>query len=137
MTIKVEKIKQFSVFLPNKPGVLSRLYSLFAQRGIGILGISSEMSDDSGLVRLALPKDADGSGVLSKAGLSSVEASVLLIEVEDHTDQLLRTVEALSAGKINITTVYGTSAPNARTARMILAVENTDKALGVLQALQG
>ena len=133
--MKIEKIKQFSVFMPNKPGALSRFIALFAERGINILGIASEVRDDSGLVRVALPDDVDGSAILSKAGVSSVESSLLSVELDDRPGQLQRVSQALADGKINITTVYGTSVPGAEKARILLAVQNTDKALDILEAL--
>jgi hypothetical protein len=111
--VKVEKIKQFSVFMPNKPGALSRLVALFAEKKVNILGIASEVSAESGLVRIALANDTDASSILSRAGFSSVETHILSIELDDQPGQLLRVSDALAEGKINITTVYGTSSPGA------------------------
>ena len=50
--------------MPNKPGALTRLAALFAEKGINILGIASEVRDDSGLVRIALENDAAVSAIL-------------------------------------------------------------------------
>jgi hypothetical protein len=133
--VKVEKIKQFSVFMPNKPGALSRLVTLFAEKGINILGIASEVSAESGLVRIALANDSDASAILSKAGFSSVETQILAVELDDQPGQLLLISEALAQGKVNITTVYGTSSPGAATSRILIAVQNTDKALELLEAM--
>jgi hypothetical protein len=133
--MKVEKIKQFSVFMPNKPGALSRLVTLFAEKSVNILGIASEVSAESGLVRIALTNDSDASSILSKAGFSSVETNILSVELDDKPGQLLRIADALAQGKINITTVYGTSSPGAATTRILIAVQNTDKALELLEAM--
>ena len=133
--MKVEKIKQFSIFMPNKPGVLSRLAALFAEKHINILGIASEVRDDSGLVRIALPHEADVSAILSQAGFSSVETSVISVEVDDQPGQLLKVTAALAEAKINITTVYGTAVSGAKTARILINAQNTDKALSILETL--
>jgi hypothetical protein len=133
--VKVEKIKQFSVFMPNKPGALSRLVTLFAEKGVNILGIASEVSAESGLVRIALANDSDASSILSRAGFSSVETHILSVELDDQPGQLLKVSDALAEGKINITTVYGTSSPGAKTSRILIAVQNTDKALELLEAM--
>lgn len=133
--MRVEKLKQFSIFMPNRPGALARLAELFSAEGINILGIASEVRDDSGLVRIALPPDADVSAVLSRAGFSSVETHILSVEVDDRHGELFRVTEALAQAKINITTVYGTAVDGARTARILVAVQNADKALEVLQTL--
>jgi hypothetical protein len=133
--VRVHKIKQFSVFMPNKPGALTRLAALFAEKGINILGIASEVRDDSGLVRIALENDAEVSAILSQAGFSSVETHILSVEVDDKPGELLRVAAALAEGKINITTVYGTSVAGAKTSRILIAAQNTDKALQVLESL--
>lgn len=121
--------------MPNKPGALSRLVTLFAEKGINILGIASEVSAESGLVRIALANDSDASAILSKAGFSSVETQILAVELDDQPGQLLLISEALAQGKVNITTVYGTSSPGAATSRILIAVQNTDKALELLEAM--
>lgn len=133
--MKVEKLKQFSIFMPNRPGALARLAELFAREKIDILGIASEVRDDSGLVRIALPADADVSSVLSKAGFSSVETFILSIEVNGRHGELFRVAAALAEAKINITTVYGTAVGGAQAARILVAVQNADKALEVLRTL--
>ncbi len=133
--MRVHKIKQFSVFMPNKPGALTRLAALFSEKGINILGIASEVRDDSGLVRIALENDAEVSSILSSAGFSSVETHILSVEVDDKPGELLRVAAALADGKINITTVYGTSVEGAKTSRILIAAQNTDRALEILEKL--
>ena len=132
--MKVETLKQFSVFLPNKPGALSRLAKLFADAGVNLLGIASEVRDDSGMVRIAVGQDKDVSAVLSKAGFASVESKLLSVVVADKPGELLRVSVALAEGGVNITTVYGTSL-DGQSCRILFAAENTEKALEVLARL--
>lgn len=131
--MKVEILKQFSVFMPNRPGALSSLVKLFAERGINILGLASEVRDDSGLVRIAASGQDDVASLLSQAGFASVETSVLAIELENKPGQLHRVTKALAEAKINITTVYATTG-NGHPVRVLIAVENTDKARRLLEA---
>ena len=121
--------------MPNKPGALTRLAALFSEKNINILGIASEVRDDSGLVRIALENDADVSSILSSAGFSSVETHILSVEVDDKPGELLRVAAALAEGKVNITTVYGTSVEGAKTSRILIAAQNIDRALAILEAL--
>lgn len=132
--MKVEVLKQFSIFLPNRPGALARLAKLFADKGVNMLGIASEVRDDSGLVRIAVPGDADISSILSQAGFANVETPLISVEVDDKPGELFRIAQALADGKVNITTVYGTSV-GGHTSRILVNAENTDKALAALQKL--
>ncbi|MFA6028934.1 MAG: ACT domain-containing protein [Elusimicrobiota bacterium] len=133
--MKIEVIKQYSVFLPNKPGALADLAKRFGDQGIDIVGISSEVRDDSALVRIALSGEGDHSAVISKAGYASVESQMLSVEVEDKPGQLHKVTKALGEGAVNITNIYGT-AIGGSVSRLLLAVENTQKALKVLERLQ-
>lgn len=129
--MRVEIIKQYSVFMPNRPGALARLAKLFSEAKVNIVGIASEVRDDSGLVRIALDGEGDHSAILSRAGFASVETKLLSIEVADQPGQLAEIARILGEGGINITTVYGTAF--GQTSRILIAVEKTDKALKLLQ----
>lgn len=120
--------------MPNKPGALTALVRLFADRKINLVGIASEVRDDSGLVRLAVEGDADVSAILSQAGFASVETSLLSVEVDDQPGQLLRAAAALSDAKINVTMVYGTSVGSGK-ARIMVSAENFEKARATLEKL--
>ena len=130
MNVKV--IKQYSVFMPNRPGALASLAEHFGKAGINIVGITSEVRDDSALVRMALEGDQNHSAVLSKAGYASVEGKLISVEVDDGPGALGEITRLLGEGGINITTVYGTSA-GAGISRILFAVEDTDSALEILK----
>jgi hypothetical protein len=132
--MKVEVLKQFSIFLPNRPGALARLAKLFGDKGVNMVGIASEVRDDSGMVRIAVAGDADVSGILSAAGFASVETSLISVEVDDTPGALSQVAQALAEGKVNITTVYGTSV-GGRTSRILINAENTEKARAALDKL--
>lgn len=131
--MKVTVIRQYSVFMPNKPGALARLAQAFSDSGINIIGITSEVRDDSALVRIALAGESEHSGVLSKAGYASVEGRLLSVEVDDRPGQLADITKRLGSGGVNITTVYGTAIGDGRS-RLLFAVDDTDRAVELLQS---
>lgn len=128
----VTELKQYSVFMPNKPGALANLTQRFGDAGVNIIGIASEVREDSALVRVAVDLEQECSGVLTKAGYASVEGRLLSVEVEDEPGRLGEVTRLLGERGVNITTVYGTSAGEKRT-RILIAVEDTDKALKLLR----
>ena len=134
--MKVEILKQFSVFMPNRPGSLSSLARLFSEKSINIVGLASEVRDDSGVVRIAVESDVDVSAILSAGGFSSVETNLISVEVPNKPGELFRIARALADGKINITTVYATSTGGG-TSRILVAVENVPKARALLETLAG
>jgi len=129
----VKLIKQYTVFIPNVPGALSKFVELFAKEGVNIIGIASEIRDDSGVVRVAIDADRKLSHVLTSAGFTTIETSLISLELPDKPGQLLRLTKILCSNNINITTVYGTSVGGAN-GRLLLNVSDTEKALDVLKA---
>lgn len=132
--MKVEVLKQLSIFLPNRPGSLARLAKLFSDKGVNMVGIASEVRDDSGMVRIAVAGDSDVSGILTAAGFASVETTLISVQVDDKPGELFRVAQALADGKVNITTVYGTSV-GGHTSRILINAENAEKARAALEKL--
>ena len=132
--MKVELLKQFSIFLPNRPGALARLARLLSEKNVNILGIASEVRDDSGMVRIAVGGDANVSGILSAAGFASVETTLISVEVGDRPGELFKVAQALADGKVNITTVYGTATVGP-TSRLLINAESPEKARMALDKL--
>jgi hypothetical protein len=131
--MKVSILRQYSIFMANRPGSLAKLTALFAEAEVNIVGIASEVRDDSGLVRIAVDGDGDTSGILSRAGFASVESRLLSIEAEDTPGRLAEIAKRLGDGGINITTVYGT-ALGPEVSRILVAVENADEGLKLLSS---
>ena len=130
--MSVKLIRQYTVFLPNIPGALSKFVELFANEGINIIGIASEIRDDSGVVRVAVEADRKVSHILTGAGFTTIETQMISLELPDKPGQLLLLSKALSAHDINITTVYGTSVGGAN-GRLLLNASDPDKALEILK----
>lgn len=131
MTVKV--VKQYTVFLPNVPGALSRFVGLFVNEGINIIGIASEIRDDSGVVRVTVDTDKKISYILTNAGFTTVETPIISLELPDKPGELLTLSKTLATNGINITTVYGT-AIGGKTGRILISVSDTDRALEILKS---
>lgn len=129
--MEIEILRQYSVFLPNQPGVLSRFLMLFKDNNVNIAGISSEISDDSSVVRIVLEGGDKLSGILASAGHTTIETQILSIEMTDRPGQLQKISELLGQAGVNLSTVYGTSTRDGQT-RLLLTTNNTQKAKEVL-----
>lgn len=130
MSVKIAR--QYTVFLPNVPGALSKFVELFASEGINIVGIASEIRDDSGVVRVAVEADRRVSHILTGAGFTTIETQMISIELPDKPGQLLRITRLLGEHGINITTVYGT-ADAGQTGRLLMNASDPEKAVEVLK----
>ncbi len=130
--MSVKLARQYTVFLPNVPGALSKFVELFASEGINIVGIASEIRDDSGVVRVAVEADRRVSHILTGAGFTTIETQMISIELPDKPGQLLRITRLLGEHGINITTVYGT-ADAGQTGRLLMNASDPERAVEVLK----
>jgi hypothetical protein len=134
--MSVKLIRQYTVFLPNVPGALSRFVELFANEGVNIIGIASEIRDDSGVVRVAIDDDRKVSHLLTGAGFTTIETQMISLNLPDKPGFLLRLTKVLGDNNINITTVYGTSIGGAN-GRLLLNASDPERAVEVLRAEWG
>lgn len=134
--MSVKLIRQYTVFLPNVPGALSRFVELFANEGVNIIGIASEIRDDSGVVRVAIEDDRKVSHLLTGAGFTTIETQMISLDLPDQPGFLLRLTKVLGDNNINITTVYGTSIGGA-SGRLLLNASEPERAVEVLRTEWG
>jgi hypothetical protein len=128
----VQILKQYSVFLPNQPGILSKFLKIFYENSVNIAGISSEISDDSGVVRIVLEEEDKLSNLITSAGHTTIETPILSIELPDKPGQIQIISEILGDASINMSTIYGTATQGGKT-RLLLTVNDTEKAKEVLE----
>jgi hypothetical protein len=129
--MSVKTVKQYTVFLPNKPGSLSAFVELFAKEGINIIGIASEIHDESGIVKIAIDSDKKLSYILTRAGFSTLENTLISVDLRDRPGELFKLTKLLADNEVNITTVYGT-AMGSNTSRILLNASDPEKAIKIL-----
>ncbi|MGC8866921.1 MAG: ACT domain-containing protein [Elusimicrobiales bacterium] len=129
----VKIVKQYTVFLPNKPGALLSFIELFANEGINIIGISSEIHDESGIVKIAIDSDKKLSYILTRAGFTTLETNMISITIPDKPGELIKLTKILSDNNINITTIYGTS--SGYPSRILINVSEPQKAFQLLKEI--
>jgi hypothetical protein len=131
MNIKIAR--QYTAFLPNIPGALNKFIELFTKESINIIGIASEIKDDSGIVKIAVEVDKKISYILTNAGFTTVETPMLAIDLTDKPGELLQLTKVLAEHNVNITTVYGSTLGMNKPSRILLNVSDATKALDILK----
>ena len=122
-------IRQYTVFIPNSPGALSKFLKIFHDSKINIVGVASEVRDDSGVVRVAIDQEGKISKVITDAGFTTIESSMISYEFPaDKAGNLYKFTQLVNRLGLNITTVYGTSFEGDK-GRIIFNVSDTEKAL--------
>lgn len=125
-------VKQYSIFLVNEPGELTKFANLFIQENIDIIAMSQDVRYDAAVVRLAIRHEDEISHALTKAGFTSVKTDAICLDLPNRVGLIHDLGEVLSSKNINITTIYGTSI--GESTRWVLVVNDIPQALNVLEA---
>ena len=125
-------VKQYSIFLINEPGELTKFANLFIQENIDIIAMSQDVRYDAAVVRLAIRHEDEISHALTKAGFTSVKTDAICLDLPNRVGLIHDLGKILAAQNINITTIYGTSI--GENTRWVLVVNDIPQALNVLEA---
>lgn len=122
-------VRQLSVFLENKPGVLARLCHTFAAQGINLQGICVSDTVDHAVVRLITSDPLKARSVLESTGVLVVETDVLALRLPDRPGELGKLAARLAKAKVNIEYAYGTVQNSS--ALLVLRVSDIKKAVKI------
>ena len=117
-------IKQFSVFLENRPGRLACLVDLLSKNGIKIMAMSIAEAGNYGIVRCVLDNDAKALAILKDANTAVNIVDVLILEL----GEIDAVVKALEKAGVNIDYAYTMNG-----GKIVVKVNDEEKAIGVLK----
>lgn len=101
------RVRQFTVFLPNKVGRLQMLVRTLEAGVSRIVGLSLEESSDATLVRLIVSDPDSSRDALTENDFSFIETDLIAVELPKRNPQpLLSVCSALLAAEINIHYAY-------------------------------
>lgn len=125
-------VKQISVFLENKPGMLKKMTTVLTANGINIRALSVADTKDFGIVRMLVDDVYETTNVLGEANFIASLTPVLVTAIPDEVGGLDKLLQAFDEAKINIEYMYAFAGKNG--AYMIFRVSNTKTAEAQLVA---
>ncbi|MFC1781014.1 hypothetical protein ACFLZ8_01970 [Planctomycetota bacterium] len=127
---------QFSIFMVNKPGVMSLALTEFAQAKINIQAITMMDSVEHGVMRVVFSAPEKARKVLAKLNLPYNETGVLCVTLDNKSGSLAIVAEKLAKNHINISYAYCTAGAKGGRTTGILKVANVAKAMKVLEHVE-
>lgn len=121
---------QFSVTVPNTPGMLSRMTKLLSDAGINIDGLSTEDRDGSADIRFTLDQPEKAAPLLRGAGYHFLDIQVFRLGLPDRPWGLRALAHELAKEGVNILSLRG--AAQGLSAELVIAVDRPDKAAPVI-----
>lgn len=126
-------IKQLSVFLENTSGRLAEVTKILGAEGIDICALVISDTTDFGILRL-LTKDSEKAyQILKKSDFTVTLTKVVVISLADSPGSLSKVLEVLDNEGIGIEYMYAFLGRNIGQAPAVLRVEDTDRAIKLLE----
>ena len=126
-------VKQLSVFMENKPGRLYKLTNALGKEGLDFVTLSIADTKDYGIVRFIARDNDKAYEVLKNAGFAVEQTALIGVEVPDVPNALAEVIGLLEKEDINIEYLYSFVLTNYNTAKILLKVEDTDKAIKLFE----
>lgn len=127
-------IRQFTVFLENRVGVLLGIIRRFRGTEVRIAALNVNDSHECCVVRMVLSAPEQGRELLERAGLAMIESDLIAIELPNNSQPLLEVCAALLRAEINLIQTYPLMLPNASKMAVAIMVDNIENAQEVLAA---
>ena len=124
--------KQFTIFMINKPGVLSMILNGLASAKINIIALTVMDSAEHGVLRLVAATPEKVRKVLAKLNMQYNETEVLCVNLANKSGAFADITEKLAKAHINISYAYCTAGARGGRTTGILKVSSIKKAIKVL-----
>ena len=128
-------VKQISVFLENKPGMMNNMTEVLAKNKIDMRALSLAETSEFGIVRIIVDDVYAATTVLKDEGYVHNVTDVLGVAIPDEPGGLNHVVQILAAAGINVEYMYAfLGGKDVEHAYMIFKVENVKDAISALAA---
>ena len=125
-------IRQFTVFVENRVGMLTSLMRRFVGSEVRLLSMNIIDSTECSLIRMVFSHPEAGREILERAGLAMVESDLLAVELKAGEQPLLEVSTALLQAEVNLIQTCALMVPNYHTNVLGILVDNFDLACDVL-----
>ena len=128
-------VKQISVFLENKPGMLNQLTAELANSSIDMRALSLAETKDFGIARIIADDTLKAMNALKDAGFVASLTPVLAFEIPNEAGGLNKLLQILTDANVNVEYMYSClSVHSNQKAVMIFRVANTTASESALEA---
>ena len=127
---------QYSVFMVNKPGVLSQILLKLAHQKINIVAMMMSDSAEHGVMRLITSDKDKTKELLNSLNMQFSETVVICVRLPNRPGSLGEVTQKLADHNINISYAYCTAGGKGGKAIGILKVANVAKALKILEGYE-
>jgi hypothetical protein len=123
------KVKQLTVWVENRPGMLGEVGSALGIKQVNILAFMATVAERQGIIRMIVDKRAAAKRVFAEHGWVATEEEVLEVALPDKPGSLGRIAHKLREASVNIDYSYAGLGPSARRVNAYFGVSDLKVAL--------
>lgn len=125
-------MKEFDVFVQDKPGELARVCEILGSSGVNIKAIASERANSRSTIRIVTDDETTTASSLSRNGIKYDLRDVMVVGLEDRPGELGKVARKLARSMVNVDSIYILHKNNGTT-DMALTVDKPAKAKQALK----
>jgi len=120
-------LKEFDVYVQNRPGELAKVCELLGKQGVNIKAIASERGGEKALIRVVTDDEVTTKSALSRHGITFDQRDVVSVRMLDRPGELGKMAQKLARGMVNVDAVY-ILGKDGGTTEIAFTVDNPKKA---------
>ncbi len=125
-------MKEFDVYVLNKPGELAKVCELLGNHGVNIRAIASERGNPKPMIRVVTDDEATTKSALARSGITYDLRDVVSVRMPDRPGELGKIARRLAKAMVNVDSIYILGKEGNQT-EMAFTVDNLEKAQGALK----
>ncbi len=126
-------LKEFDVYIQDKPGELAKVCELLGNNGVNIKAIATERAAKKPMVKIVTDDEITAKAALSRIpGISFDLKDVLVVKLQDKPGELAKVTKRLAMAGINVDSIYILGKERGIT-EMVVTVDNIKKAESLLK----
>ena len=129
--MKASKGKEILLSAANRVGELAEIAQILKENNISLQAISAWVFEDRAFFRLISPDSEKLKKVLEDKGTLD-EKEVVIVDLPDKAGQLFSLASKLTDAEVDIKYIYGSNCQSEKSAIIVFASDNNDKALKVI-----
>lgn len=129
----VRVLKQFDVFVEDRPGSLARVAEVLGANGVNIKAIASERAQSRPLIRIVTDDERTARSALDRAGISYAIRDLISLRLADRPGELGKVARRLARAMVNVDSIYILN-KNGGFTELAITVDNPEKAATLLKS---
>jgi hypothetical protein len=125
-------LKEFDVYVQNKPGELAKVCEMLGSHGVNIKAIASERTKDRSMIKIVTDDEATTKAALSRSGVSYDLRDVMAVKMADRPGELGKMARKLARAMVNVDSIFILGS-NGSSTDIAFTVDNQQKAQDALR----